>query len=238
MNNPIVEQRWAIAMAETVCVAGCTCIFCTRRSVCIRSLARITAHISSQDADARADHTCTTPRSHPRRHVRRSLPSTGSVMEVLYPSSYLGTPPAFPDPPSYLPGDTQPSTAQENYRERTERTPLISSTVATVGGTLAPSGYHDPLVEEPSLTGVPSPGAHCGRVPPAEPNAPVVGLGIGVFEEVEPPPAYSRFDESRSRLPVASDLLGPYPHFSVFNHLRDEGWSGSLEAAKNNRSPT
>lgn len=136
-------------------------------------------------------------------------------MEVLYPSSYLGTPPAFPDPPSYFPGDAHPPTAQGDDGERTGHTPLISSTTTAERAPLGPSGGHDPLVEAPSLTGVPSPGAPSGRIPPVEPNAPIVGLGIGVLEEAEPLPAYSRFDDNRSRLPVASDVLGPYPPISV-----------------------
>lgn len=132
-------------------------------------------------------------------------------MEVLYPMSYLGISPVFPDPPSYVSGDNSPTATQV---ERRERTPLNTST-ATAGGTRLPSGPHDPLVEAPSLTGVPSPGLPSGKIPPVvEPNAPVVGLGIEVLQEAEPP-AYSRFDESRSRLPVASDVLGPYPHISA-----------------------
>jgi hypothetical protein len=139
-------------------------------------------------------------------------------MEVLYPISYLGTPPAFPDPPSYILGDTLPSTAHGDRRECAHRTPLTSSTT-TAEGMPTPSDHHDPLVEAPSLTGVPSPKAP-GRIPPVEPNAPVVGLGIDVSEDAELLPAYSRFDESRSRLPVASEVLGPYP---CLNHLRDDG---------------
>ena len=137
-------------------------------------------------------------------------------MAVLYPPSCLGTPPAFPDPTLYLPGDTRPSIAQEDHRERVQRTPLISSTAAT-GGTLVSSGHHDPLVEAPSLTGVPTSEVPPGSVPSTELNVPAVGLGIDTLEETEPPPAYSRFDESRSRLSVASEVLGPYPRISVFN---------------------
>lgn len=141
-------------------------------------------------------------------------------MEVLYPSSYLGTPPAFPDPPSY-PVDTHPAIAQGNHRERTGRTPLTSSTTTAETGTPEQSGNPDPLVEAPSLTGIPSPGAPFGRNSPVEPNAPTVGLGIDVdVVEAEPPPAYSRFDDSRLRQPVASDasdVLGPYPPMSVLN---------------------
>lgn len=136
-------------------------------------------------------------------------------MEVLYPLSYLGTPPAFPDPPSYILGESNPVNAEGDQRENTHRTPRISSTTTTEG-MLLPCGHHDPLVEAPSLTGVPSTGAP-ERVPPPEPNAPVVGLGIDILEAAEPPPAYSRFDENRSRLPVASDVLGPYPHISVLS---------------------
>lgn len=174
----------------------------------------IPAHISSQNADAEADHT-RTPRSRPRRHIRRSLPSTSSIMAVLYPPSCLGTPPAFPGPPSYLPGDAHPSAAHEDHRERVEWAPLISST-ATTGGTLVSSNRHDPLVEAPSLTGIPASGVPPGSAPSTELNVPAVGLGIDALGETEPPPAYSPFDESRSRLPVALDVLGPYPRISAF----------------------
>ena len=215
MDGPIAEQHWAVAMAET-CAAGCTCIFCTRRSVCIRRfpLDPGSHFISSQDTSVKEDHTRTAPRSRPRRHIRRSLPSTSTIMEVLYPSSYLCTP-AFPSPPSYLQGDTHPSTAQEDHREHAEHTALIST--AAAGETLVPSGHHDPLVEAPSLTGVPSSGDPSGRIPQAEHNPPVVGLGIDVLGDAGPPPAYSRFDESRSCLPIASDVLGPYPDIPALN---------------------
>ncbi|KAG9313269.1 hypothetical protein JVU11DRAFT_6735 [Chiua virens] len=46
-----------------------------------------------------------------------------------------------------------------------------------------------------------------GRALSAEPNAPIASLGIDVLEETGPPPAYSRFDGSRPRPPVASDVV-------------------------------
>ncbi|KAG9308064.1 hypothetical protein JVU11DRAFT_12631 [Chiua virens] len=188
-------------MAETASTPDCTCILCTRRS----------------DAGTEADHIRTTPRSRPRRHVRRSLPSTDSIMEVLYSPSYLGTPSTFPDPPSYSPGDTQPPAAQTDRVEPTERTSVMSSTTATAKGIFFPSGRHDPLINAPSLTGIPSSGTLSGRALSAEPNAPIASLGIDVLEETGPPPAYSRFDDSRPRPPVASDVLGPYPPISLLS---------------------
>lgn len=206
------RQQRAVAMAGPGCDdTGCNCI---RGSVCTSDRSPwILVHIlSRQDTD----HTSTPPRSRQRRHVCRPLPSTSSIMEVLYPSSYLGAPLAFPDPPSYFSGDTQPSTVQGDLGERTRNTPLLSSTTAE-GGTLIPSSRPDPLIEAPSLTGVPSPGAPFARNQPAEPNVPIASLGVDVLEEAEPPPAYSRFDDSRSHPPVASDVLGPYPPIPVLN---------------------
>ena len=94
---------------------------------------------------------------------------------------------------------------------------LISSTTAAEGMPTL-SDHHNPAVEAPSLTGVPSPGTP-GGIPLVEPNAPIVGLGFDVLEGAEPPLAYTRFDESRSRLPVVSEVLGLYPHISVLEPL-------------------
>jgi hypothetical protein len=132
-------------------------------------------------------------------------------MEVLYLSSIWVLPPSLI--PLRACRDTHPSTAQGDRREHTNRTPLIS--MAATGGAFVPYGHHDSLVEAPSLMGVPS-SDPSGRILPAKPNPPVVGLGIDVSGEAEPPPACFRF-ESRSRLPVASDLFGPYPHISALN---------------------
>lgn len=119
----------------------------------------------------------------------QTLPSSRSVIQVLYPPSYLGIPSPFPDPPPYP--------AQEHNAE---------VSLSTVAGTRS---RFDPLSEDPSLTGVPSQ----GRVPSVEPNPPIIGCG-DAMEETEPLPAYSRFDQRRPRFPVASDVLGPYPPLS------------------------
>lgn len=140
-------------------------------------------------------------------------------MDVLYPSSYMATPPIFPDPPSYFSGDPYPSALQENYAERTEGTPLISPTTTTAGEARVPSGHRDPIMALP-LMGVPSPGAPSWEVPPAQFHAPVAGLGIDVLPEAEPLPAYSHFDENPSFHFAASDTLGPYPHISFSPRAR------------------
>ncbi|KAH0836890.1 hypothetical protein J3R83DRAFT_8692 [Lanmaoa asiatica] len=205
-------------MADTVCVAGCSCIVCTRRSVYIGSLTLGSQFIFCHRTLVMQQITHAPPQdpAHEGMFTVRCLLRVASWKCCTHRRIWVLLP-LFLIPPSYFLGDTHPSTARGNHRERTERTPPISSTTTTVGGTLVPSGHHDPLFEAPSLTGVPSPGNPPGRDPAGEPTSPVVGLGIDVLEEAEPPPAYSRFDESRSRIPVVSDVLGPYPHISVLN---------------------
>ncbi|KAF8441514.1 hypothetical protein L210DRAFT_3537395 [Boletus edulis BED1] len=164
-NNVVAQQQWDTAMTETVYVAGCTCPLCVMRS---------------DVAD---------PAS--RNHACRSLPSFRSVMEVLYPPSYLGTPSPLPGPPSY--------SLNDSIREDdTEVSPLISSAPA--------SQSHSPP-QDPSLTGVPSQGTPLN----IEPSPPCLDNDI----PEEPLPSYTRFDQRRPRFPNASDILGPYPPMSV-----------------------
>lgn len=137
--------------------------------------------------------TCTHSQSDPRL----SLPSSRSVIQVLYPPSYLGIRSPFPDPPPYPVQGDDP-----------EISPLMPSSTAGIQGT---HGRQDPLAEDPSLTGVPTQGS---SVPLIEPNPPTTDLGAHL-EDTEPLPAYSRIGQHRPRFPVASDVLGPYPPLSV-----------------------
>ena len=171
---------------------------------------RISTYISSKEIDDEAEPTCTTPRPHSLSDAHRSLPSIRSIMEVLYPPSYLGTPPPFPDPPSYFRSD---SPAHPARGDDPEVSPLISSTTSSIEGTPLSHYRPDPLAQDPSLTGVPSQGTRSSRVLPVEPSPQIIDLDDNVPEEALP--AYSRFDERRPRFPAASSILGPYPPSTV-----------------------
>ncbi|KAG8213679.1 hypothetical protein J3R82DRAFT_10376 [Butyriboletus roseoflavus] len=147
----------------------------------------------------------------PSSYAHRMLPSTRSIVQVLYPPSYLGTPRPSPDPPSYSPSDFHAR------GDGAEVSPLISSPTTSIESEGIPPSRSrpDPLAQNPSLTGVPSPGTPSGRVPPAQLNPTVIASGGDVLEDTEPLPAYSRFDQRRPRFPVASDVLGPYPPLSI-----------------------
>lgn len=166
---------------------------------------RVAAHILFKEIDDDASPEPTPSDAH------GSLPSPRSIVQVLYPPSYLGTPRPFSDPPSYFPSDP-PHPARG---DDAEISPLIFSTT-TNEGVLLLGSRPDPLAQDPSLTGVPSQGTPSGTVPSVEPNPSIIALGGGILEDAEPLPAYSRFDQRRPRFPVASDVLGPYPPLPVF----------------------
>ncbi|KIJ67897.1 hypothetical protein HYDPIDRAFT_25358 [Hydnomerulius pinastri MD-312] len=197
------ERHWAIVMAETICVTGCACVFCRRRPA----------------PDVETGRARDTTRTRPRRH-RHTMAPTSTIMEILYPPSYLGTPPALPDPPAYFP-DNPPPPMHEEYEQRT---PLIFS--RTAPRTEQP--YSSPLpADAPApgapLIGPPTSGSSWGRTPSYVPPShghrpsPLCGLGIDIPDETEALPAYSQFDNSHPRFPAASDILGPYPHISLLS---------------------
>lgn len=168
----------------------------------------ISTYFSSKETDDVVESICTVPQTHSQSHARRSLPSFRTVMEVLYPPSYLGTPSPFPDPPSYSRTD---SLAYPTREADPEISSLISSPATSIEG--APLCRLDPLAQDPSVTGVPSQGNPPSGALLVEPNPPIVGFDGDIPEE--PLPAYSRFDQRRPRFPAASDILGPYPSMSV-----------------------
>ncbi|KIK98264.1 hypothetical protein PAXRUDRAFT_706516 [Paxillus rubicundulus Ve08.2h10] len=197
-----VERHWAVAMAETVCVAGCACVFCVRRA--------------GHDSEANRVRDSTRP-PRPRRHYRRTVPTTGSIMEVLYPPSYLGTPLALLDPPAYFSGDSPPNPSYEASEQQTSL--IFSRTAPNIEGVPVSSR---PINATALPPGLPSTESVLGRVPSYIPppvgqsNSVLTDLGVDV-QDVEAPPAYSQFDNSDSglRFPLASDILGPYPHISL-----------------------
>ncbi|KAF9222524.1 hypothetical protein BS17DRAFT_166695 [Gyrodon lividus] len=204
-----MERHRDVVTVETVCLERSACTFCSRRLVCTRSSVRIFyTHMSPKVPHAEIHHApdSTRPRPHPRRHCRRTMPTTGSIMEVLYPPSYLATPLSLPDPPAYFPGNAPPNPSHEDSEQRT---PLIFSRNANVQVRGASPPESTP--SEDSLGRVPL----YAPLPTGQHNSLLASLDVGVVEEAEPPPVYSRFDDSRPRFPAASDILGPYPHISL-----------------------
>lgn len=174
-----------------VCIVGRACVFCTRHLVylnyllplysrltlCHRTLAlRGIVHVPLQALTRKLSAVHCLLRA-------ASWKCCTHCKAVLLP--FLLT------TPSYILGDTLPSTAHGYGKECAHRMLLISSTTAAEGMPTL-SDHHNPAVEAPSLTGVPSPGTP-GGIPLVELNAPIVGLGFDVLEGVEPPPAYTRF---------------------------------------------
>ncbi|KAF8844697.1 hypothetical protein BDN67DRAFT_962645 [Paxillus ammoniavirescens] len=199
-----VVRQWAVAMAETICVAGCTCMFCVRRA--------------SHNSETNRVRDSTPPR--PRRHYHRTVPTTDSIMEVLYPPSYLGTPLALPDPPAYFLGDSPPNPSLEGSEQQAP--PIFSRTAPHIEG-VPVSSRPTSITAQGSPSLGPSPESSLGRAPPHAPpsggqsNSVLTDLSVDVQEDPETPPPYSRFDDGDSsiRFPTASEILGPYPHISL-----------------------
>lgn len=209
--HPDIDNHWAFAIADTIHVSGCTCIWCRRNS--------------QSDGDSKVERGQLRRSSHPHIYQRTvSMATTSGVLEVLYPPSYLHTPPAL-DPEAGPPAYELPPTAPPNTPQ-----PLISS---REGRDLIRVAPHQPqLTPTPSTEPVPS--YHFNTpIDVAVPSAqslhrrqttriarkPMIGLGLEFPTEADSvePPAYSRFDSSRPRFPAAFDTLGPYPHISILS---------------------
>jgi hypothetical protein len=189
-----------------------------------------------QDGDLKVERGQPSQSPHPRiypRKVRDSpMATTSGVLEVLYPPSYLNTPPALDpeaSPPAYdLPPTIPPNTPQvqptlissREGRDFIPFTPRIPQ--------LTPEGFPTPSTE-PSSTYHLSNTTLDATVPSAQSphcrssnrimRQATIGLGLEHPTEADNTelPAYSRFDPSRPRLPAASDTLGPYPHISMLS---------------------
>ncbi|KAH7888591.1 hypothetical protein F5I97DRAFT_1853909 [Phlebopus sp. FC_14] len=198
------ERHWTNALFETIRIAGCACIFCRRRS-----------HLTPGLENGRARH------AKPGRNHHRSMPHTNSIMQVLYPPSYLNTPLADPDPPAYFPGEPSPPMPDELQ----ERGPPIFSRNAPRAGPYPASYPVDVPRTGIPVVGPPLPNSRRERASPCVPPLPgqrrvasrLVGSCVEIPEETEELPPYSRFDTSRPRFPAAPDILGPYPHISILN---------------------
>lgn len=220
--RPDIDSHWASAMADLIQVSGCSCIWCRRNS--------------ESNGDSKVERGQPIQSPHPRirpRKVRDSpMATTSGVLEVLYPPSYLNTPPALDpeaSPPAYdLPPTIPPNTPQiqstlissregRDYIPCTPRLPQLTPESVPSLSTEPLSAYRLP---DTSLD-VTVPSAqppHC-RSSPRIVQQPIIGLGLEHPTETDDGelPAYSRFDPSRPRFPAASDTLGPYPHISLLS---------------------
>ncbi|KAG1878116.1 hypothetical protein DFJ58DRAFT_754068 [Suillus subalutaceus] len=209
-------------MADITQVSGCSCIWCRRNS--------------ELDGDSKVERGQPSRSPHPRicpPKVRDSpMATTNGILEVLYPPSYLSTPPVLDpeaSPPAYeLPPTVPPNTPRV-------QPPLLSS---RQGGDLIP---YTPRIPQLAPEGVPTPSTeptsscHLSDSPPdaVVPSSrfphrrpltqtarqPIAGLGFEFHTEADnvEPPAYCRLDSSWLRFPAASDTLGPYPHISILS---------------------
>ncbi|KAG1770438.1 hypothetical protein EDD22DRAFT_865958 [Suillus occidentalis] len=205
-------------MADLIQVSGCSCIWCRRNS--------------ESDGDSQVERGQPSPSPHPRirpRKMRDSpMATTSGVLDVLYPPSYLNTPPALDpeaSPPAYdLPPAIPPNTPQDqptliSSREGRDFIPFSPRLPESV-----PTHSTEPLsayrLPDTSLDAtVPSAQSSHSRSSPRIARQPIIGLGLEHPTEADDGelPAYSRFDPSRPRFPAASDILGPYPHISVLS---------------------
>ncbi|KAG1815949.1 uncharacterized protein BJ212DRAFT_1481010 [Suillus subaureus] len=218
--RPDIDNHWASAMGDIIQVSGCSCIWCRRNS--------------ESDGDPKVEGGQLSQSPHPRIRPRKvrdsSMATTNGILEVLYPPSYLSTPPVL-DPEASPPAYELPLTVPPNT-PRVKPPPLFSP-----GGDLIP---FTPRLPQLTPEGVPTPSTepvlsyHLSDAPPdvAVPSArshrrpstqikrqPITGLGLEFPTEAAnvEPPAYSRFDSSWTRFPAASDTLGPYPHISILS---------------------
>ncbi|KAH7917861.1 hypothetical protein BV22DRAFT_1135058 [Leucogyrophana mollusca] len=215
-----VERHWAVAMAETICVAGCSCIFCRRRP-------QATPDVESGNSRQRRRERM---QGEADRAFHRSMAPTSSIMQVLYPTSFTSTPsdlPAEHAPPAYR---LHVSGAPGNGHARRGTGPrpgdIFSDNVAREGITQShvidaqPATLSEGSTE--TLIMPPTPGRRIHPVRQLQDpghRGPLIGLGLedmGYSQDGSvPPPAYTRFDAARPRFPMAADVLGPYPHISV-----------------------
>ncbi|KAG1737633.1 hypothetical protein EDB19DRAFT_1717012 [Suillus lakei] len=208
-------------MADTIQVPGCSCIWCRRNS--------------ELDGDSKAERGQMSPKSsHPRIRPRKvcdsPMATTSGVLEVLYPPSYLNTPPALdPEsgPPAYelrptVPPNTpevQPLISSRKGRDFIPFTPRLPHSTPESAPTpsMEPVSYN--LSDTPLDITVRSAQSPRRRSSSRIVRQPITGLGLEYPREDDnaEPPAYSRFDSSRPRFPAASDILGPYPHISMLS---------------------
>lgn len=220
--RPDIDSHWASAMADIIQVSGCSCIWCRRNS--------------ESDGDLKEEMGQPSQSPHPRirpRKVRDSpMATTSGVLEVLYPPSYLNTPPALdPEagPPAYeLPPPVPFNTPQvqptlissREGRDLIPFTPRLPQLTSEGVPTLPMEPLSsDHLSDTPLDVTVPSAQSpHCQSSTRLA-RQPITGLGLEYLTEADDVelPAYSRFDPSRPRFPAASDTLGPYPHISILS---------------------
>ncbi|KAG2043587.1 hypothetical protein BDR03DRAFT_941786 [Suillus americanus] len=209
-------------MADIIQVSGCSCIWCRRTSESVKD-SEVERGQSSQSAHLRI---C------PPKVRDSSMATTNGILEVLYPPSYLSTPPVLDpeaSPPAYeLPPTVPPNTPQVQRPQLssrkgsdlipfTPRLPQLTPEVVPTPSTEPVSSYH--LSDPPPDVVVPN-----TRFPHRRPSTqivrqPITGLGLQFPTEDDnvEPPAYSRLDSSWPRFPAASDTLGPYPHISILS---------------------
>ncbi|KAG1734749.1 uncharacterized protein EDB91DRAFT_1146674 [Suillus paluster] len=211
--RPDIKSHWASAIADTIQVPGCSCIWCRRNS----------------DSDGEVERGQPSRPSHPRiRPHKTPMATTSEVMEVLYPPSYLNTPSALDpeaSPPAYeLRPTVPPNTPQVQ--------PPLALSLSGKG--LIPSAPYPHCTCEgfPIFTAKQMPSYDLFdidtlldvAVPSAQSptsrssrrtrrSQPIIGLGLESPDAAEPP-AYS---SSHPQFPAASDSLGPYPHISLLS---------------------
>ncbi|EGN99847.1 hypothetical protein SERLA73DRAFT_180089 [Serpula lacrymans var. lacrymans S7.3] len=202
----------------------CHCIWCRRRP-------RVDDVVTPHSRNERIQR-----RSSQRRH---HLPTTNSIMEVLYPSSLTAA--DSPDlslerPPAYeeCPPHGSPSSAVQDTFSRpngqTAEMPLIENE-----GVADSNARDAPLAFLPLVTGDRPPCSdwvvsnHQGPINPQEcryishvdehqfPSASIDEDIAWNNRSAVSPPTYARFDPRRPRFPNASEILGPYPHISVLS---------------------
>ncbi|KAH7913159.1 hypothetical protein BJ138DRAFT_668625 [Hygrophoropsis aurantiaca] len=220
-NSCNVERHWALAMAETICIAGCSCVFCRRRP-----------QTTAQDLESGTPRQRNRERSEAEsdRAFHRSVPPTSSIMQVLYPTSFTNTTPQIPAevaPPAYhIHTSGPPRRGRPHARESTSPGDICRP------GDILPDNIrrhntinahsNDDQSIPPTMPATPG-----RRIDPVEQlqdsgrcRGPLIGLGLEDMgysaDGCVAPPAYTRFDTSRGpRSPLAADVLGPYPHISV-----------------------
>lgn len=213
--RPDIDSHWAFAMADTIQVLGCGCIWCRRNSE------------SDGDSQVERGQPSQSPHPHirPRKVWDSPMATTSEVLEVLYPPSYLDTPTALDpeaSPPAYeLRPTVPPNTPRDQLppissRDGMDLVPFTPRPPQLTPSTDSVSPYH--LSDTPLDVAVPS---------SQSPRQPLTGIARqpitgnlleshGKVDNVELP-AYSRFDSSQPQFPAASDFLGPYPHISMLS---------------------
>ncbi|KAG0706106.1 hypothetical protein DFH29DRAFT_903641 [Suillus ampliporus] len=209
--RPDINSHWASAIADTIQVPGCSCIWCWR----------------IDDLDEEVERGQPSQSSYPpigsHKVCRSPMATTSEVMEVLYPPSYLNTPSALDpeaSPPAYEVQPIVPPNTPQALPPLREGKGLIPSTPNLTHRTPdgVPTSYTLLDVAVPSTQSA-SPRLSPCLAEPRRRSGPIIGLGLESPEapDKDEPPVYSRFESSRPQFPAASDNLGPYPHISVLS---------------------